>query len=547
MTPEEQSEIARRRTFAIISHPDAGKTTLTEKLLLYSGAIQLAGSVRAKKNQAAVTSDWMALERQRGISITSTVLEFAYQGYQINLLDTPGHQDFSEDTYRTLAAVDSAVMVLDRAKGIESQTRKLFQVCRLRGIPILAFVNKMDRPGLDPLALLGEIEEVLGIQAVPLNWPIGEGSTFQGIFDRERQEAYRFERTGHGQRAGTWAGIPYRDPDFAQAFPDPAVRRTLQEDLELLAGAGAAFDVELFRSGGMIPVFFGSALTNFGVQPFLDRFVSLAPPPGARHADGALVPADADHLSGFVFKVQSNMDPRHRDSIAFLRICSGRLERGMTVTHARTGRQIRLDRAARLFGQERETLEAAYAGDIVGLPNSGQYVVGDSLYTGPVIHYDEIPRFQPEHFALLRNRDIARYKNFRKGLAQLEEEGAIQVFYRLDATRKEPILAAVGMLQFEVVQFRLKTEYNVDTTLEPMEQQVVRWVQGGEAQLETLARLPYGPLWLTDREGYKVLLFRSDWEWKRYEEEHQGITLLDAASRFHPRGDTAGVPGGVAR
>ncbi len=532
MTPEEYRETTRRRTFAIISHPDAGKTTLTEKLLLYAGAIQLAGSVRGKKKQAAVTSDWMELERQRGISITSTVLEFEYENRRLNLLDTPGHEDFSEDTFRTLAAVDSAVMVLDRAKGIESQTRKLFQVCRMRGIPTFAFINKMDRPGREPLALLGEIEEVLGVRAVAINWPIGEGDRFRGIFDRERRMAHRFDRTDHGQSAGTANSYSLGEAGFVAAFPDEAERGALREELELLEGAGEVFDPGQFLQGRLVPVFFGSALTNFGVEPFLRRFVELAPPPRSRPAGGRTVAPDSEHFSGFVFKVQSNMDPKHRDSVAFLRVCSGCLDRGMTALHVRTGKPLRLDRASRLFGQERETIDCAYPGDIVGLPNPGQFVVGDTLCTGPAIHYDEIPRFPPEHFAVLRNQDVARFKNFRKGLDQLEEEGAIQVLHRPQVARREPVLAAVGRLQFDVVQFRLKAEYNVETALEPLEYRLARWVRGEEDALEELARGAYGPLWLADREGERVLLFRNEWEAKRYGEQHPEVTLLDVAARF---------------
>ncbi len=438
-------EVARRRTFAIISHPDAGKTTLTEKLLLYGGAINLAGAVRARKSQRQVTSDWMALERERGISITTAALQFDVRGYRVNLLDTPGHQDFSEDTYRTLMAVDSAVMVLDGAKGIEPQTLKLFDVCRMRHIPILTFINKMDAPARDPLALLDEIENVLHISTAAMNWPIGEASGFRGLYDFGRQEVLLFERTEHGQRRAPVQVADARDELLAALVGKDAHERFM-ETAELLAAAGTPFDRERFLAGELTPVYFGSAVNNFGVEEFLAAILELAPPPGPRvSSEGALDPASS-RFSGFVFKIQANMDPRHRDQVAFVRVCSGRFERDMAVIHPATGKEIHLSRPHRLFGGEREVLDEAYAGDIVGLSSRGVFAIGDCLADDGTLEFDPIPRFQPEYFARLSLVDISKYKQFHKGLAQLEAEGVIQVFQEPGAIRRQPVLAAVDEL-----------------------------------------------------------------------------------------------------
>jgi len=529
-------EIARRRTFAIISHPDAGKTTLTEKLLLYGGAIETAGSVRARKNQRKVTSDWMELEQQRGISVTSTVLQFEWEGVMLNLLDTPGHQDFSEDTYRTLTAADSAVMLIDNARGVEPQTRKLFQVCRDRGIPIFTFVNKLDRPGREPLDLLAEIEAVLGIAAVPVNWPLGDGPEFQGVYDRRRREVHLFERaSGGAERA------PVRVTDL----DDPALRRLLtplryerlREDLELLDVAGETLDPERVDRGELSPAFFGSAATNFGVGPFLRDFVAMAPPPAPRPADPAPVSPEEPEFRAFVFKIQANMDPNHRDRIAFARVVSGRFERDMTARNPRSGRTVRLSRAQKLFGQDRVLVEEAYPGDIVGLSNPGLFAIGDTLCTGEPVRFHGMPRFQPEQFAYLRNRDTGKYKQFQKGVDQLTEEGVVQVFYDADAARREPILAAVGMLQFEVVQFRLRAEYGVEALLEPLPARHVRWLAGDPAALRGM-RFFQGSRRVEDREGRPAALFDSDWSLDYMREHHPGVEFLsvpaDEQAAFAP-------------
>ncbi|HLF02072.1 MAG TPA: peptide chain release factor 3 [Anaerolineales bacterium] len=481
-------QIAARRTFAIISHPDAGKTTLTEKLLLYGNAIHLAGSVRARRNQRRARSDWMEIERERGISVTSTVLQFPYAGRIINLLDTPGHEDFSEDTYRTLAATDSAVMVLDAAKGIEAQTRKLFEVCKQRGLPIFTFINKMDRPARDPLDLLDEIEKGLGMHPVPLNWPIGDGPNFRGVCDRADRAVHLFDRTEHNATVAPDTVIPLHSPLLYEHLSEAEIAK-LRTDLDLLDGMGFELDPELLLHGAQTPAYFGSALTNFGVQMFLDAFVNMAPTPRPYASDGGLVEPEREGFSGFIFKIQANMNPNHRDTVVFLRVCSGRFERDMQVYHAQSGKTIRLPRPYKFFANEREVLDEAYPGDIIGLPSNGQFAIGDTLVADGKFKYALIPRFQPEYFAVLRNTDIGKQKQFQKGLAQLETEGAMQVLYDTDAYRRDPILAVVGQLQFDVVRWRLESEYGVATVLEPMSYKFSRWVEGPEAVID---RLPWG-------------------------------------------------------
>ncbi len=505
------SEIQKRRTFAIISHPDAGKTTLTEKLLLYGGAVQLAGSVTARKHQRSTTSDWMELERKRGISISSTVLQFDYAGCRINLLDTPGHKDFSEDTYRVLTAVDSVVMVIDAGKGIESQTLKLFEVCRRRGVPIFTFINKCDRPMRAPLTLLDELESVLGIGAFPVNWPIGTGFEFQGVFDRPSRQVHLFERTVGGQ---------YRAPVAVGAFDDPLIRERLSaetfaqvsEELAMLDGAGVKLSAGAVLAGKTTPVFFGSGLNNFGVQLLLDQFLAQAPPPKA-HAMG-LAEIAPEHLefSGFIFKIQANMDPRHRDRIAFVRVCSGKFERDMAVLHPRTGKKVRLSSSHKLFGNEREVINEAWPGDIIGLVGHADFGIGDTLTTDQGIVYQEIPRFTPEAFAWLHNPNTAKYKQFRTGLDQLLQEGVIQVLRLREAVSKAALLAAVGPLQFEVVQFRLESEYGAASRLEAAPWTVVRWLPAGfaEQDLDALA-LPTGARLAYDMAGNPVALFANEW------------------------------------
>ncbi len=498
-------EVRKRRTFAIISHPDAGKTTLTEKLLLYGGAIHVAGQVSARKRQRQATSDWMALERERGISITSTVLQFPYHGHTLNLLDTPGHQDFGEDTYRTLLAADSAVMLIDAAKGVEPQTKKLFAICRERGVPLFTFMNKLDRPSRDPLELLDELESVLGIGAFAMNWPLGNGPDFKGVYDRTTRTVHCFERAAHGATRAAVSMSDVSDPRL-QAMVSEPVYAAFREGIELLDGAGRRFDRAAMLRGIITPVFFGSAVTNFGVQLFLDEFVGMAPSPSPR---GGVDPGDSA-FTGFVFKIQANMDPRHRDRVAFVRVCSGEFERDMTVRNARSGAAIRLSRAMRLFADDRESLETAYAGDVVGLANPGAFALGDTLYEGKLVRFPPIPAFAPEHFAAVRSTDVAGYKSFGKGVAQLREEGAVQVFYPWGTPRTEPILGAVGELQFEVAKYRLESEYNVETRFDTQPYSLALHVEGDRAHVAR-AHLPSNAKLVEDWNGRPVVLFESEW------------------------------------
>jgi peptide chain release factor 3 len=520
-----KAEVARRRTFAIISHPDAGKTTLTEKLLLYGGAVHLAGSVKQRRDARHATSDWMALERERGISITTSVLQFPYRGYELNLLDTPGHSDFSEDTYRTLAAADCAIMLLDSAKGVESQTIKLFEVCRMRRIPIVTFVNKMDRDGRDPLDLLDEIERVLGIPASPASWPIGSGGGFQGVYDRWLHRVLLFER---GEAAAHKAAMQVSrldDPAFRGLIGDRAHDR-LSDALALLHGAGTDFNTEAFRSGELTPVFFGSALTNFGVEPFLDQFIELAPPPLPRATAAGLVSPDAPAFSGFVFKIQANMDPLHRDRVAFVRVCSGRFVRGMEVTHGRTGKRLALKRSLQFRAQERLLIEEAFAGDIVGVWDPGVLRIGDSLSEAGGIEFAGIPRFSPEHFVRLVLAEPLKRKQLKKGLDQLSEEGAVQVFFHRERLERDPILGAVGRLQFDVIQSRLKSEYDVEVRFETQPSQHARWVEGSfdPAELERRGAV----LCLLDVEGRPLLLFKNDFWLRETLERHAHLRFIAA-------------------
>lgn len=518
--------VDRRRNFAIISHPDAGKTTLTEKLLLYGGAIQQAGAVKARGEQRKVTSDWMELEKQRGISITSTVLQFDYGTTTINLLDTPGHQDFSEDTYRTLAAADNAVMLEDAAKGLEPQTRKLFEVCRMRQIPIFTFINKMDRPCRDPLSLLDEIESELGLIPWAVNWPIGSGEQFRGVIDRRSREVMLFSRAGRGQQA-TERKLSLDDPALRELVENDLLDLAVEE-LELLEAAGADLDLEAVHSGDLTPVFFGSAMTNFGVRPFLDAFLELAQRPiGRTSSDGMIDPLRED-FSGFVFKLQANMDPRHRDRVAFVRVCSGRFARDMTVKHARTGKAIRLSRPQKLFGQDREVVEDAYPGDVIGLNNPGMFAIGDTLYVGNKVEFEGIPSFSPEIFSWLRNPNPSAFKNFRKGVNELREEGAVQILYDIDESKRDPILAAVGQLQLEVVQHRLEHEYGVETRLEPLGYQVARWVTGGWPELEKLGRI-FNCKTVRDAWDRPVLLFKNEWNLNQLNQDHPEFDLSNVA------------------
>jgi peptide chain release factor 3 len=523
-----QDQIARRRTFAIISHPDAGKTTLTEKLLLYGGAVQLAGSVTARKKGRATTSDWMELEKKRGISVSSTVLQFDYDGYAVNLLDTPGHKDFSEDTYRVLTAVDAVVMVIDAAKGIEPQTRKLFEICRRRGVPIFTFINKLDRPTKDPFDLLDELESVLGIAPFPMNWPLGNGPTFKGVYDRLKQEVHLFERTPGGA---------YQAPVSVTGLSDPSVRSRLGPEvheesvaqIEMLDGAGAVFDQQAVLAGRLTPVFFGSAANNFGVKMLLDSFLARSAPPAARQAGGRVLPTDHPAFSGFVFKIQANMDPRHRDRIAFLRVCSGRFTRDLNVTLARTGQRLRVPSTHKLFGQERETVEEAYAGDVIAVVGHDELRIGDTLTEDPTISYNEIPRFAPECFSYLHATNPSQFKRFREGLEQLLQEGVVQSYSLTGSFQQAPLLAAVGPLQFEVVQYRLQSEYGAESRLESAPWEIVRWVPPTVTP-ETLAALtlPSDVRLATDALRQNVLLFPSSWALKYFESRNPDVQLTDA-------------------
>ena len=526
LTVSLSSEVSKRRNFAIISHPDAGKTTLTEKLLLYGGAIQQAGAVKARGEQRKVTSDWMEIEKQRGISITSTVLQFAYKEKTINLLDTPGHQDFSEDTYRTLAAADNAVMLEDAAKGLEPQTRKLFEVCRMRQIPIFTFINKMDRPGQEPLELLDEIESELGLSTFAVNWPIGSGELFRGVVERATKEVVLFSRAERGKQSNE-IRLKINDPELKNLVEEELLTKALEE-IEILDEAGCDLSQELILSGELTPVFFGSAMTNFGVRPFLDNFLELSQGPVARNSfDGPIVPT-RESFSGFVFKLQANMDPKHRDRVAFVRVCSGRFKKDMTVQHARTGKQIRLSRPQKIFGQDRAVVDDAYPGDVIGLNNPGMFSIGDTLFIGPRVEFEGIPCFSPEIFSWLRNPNPSAFKNFRKGVNELREEGAVQILYDKDQSKRDPILAAVGQLQLEVVQHRLASEYGVETRLEPMGYQVARWVKGGWPALEEVGRI-FNCKTVQDAWLRPVLLFKNEWNLNQLKEDHPEMELNSVA------------------
>ncbi len=520
---ELQQAVDRRRNFAIISHPDAGKTTLTEKLLLYGGAIHEAGAVKARRAQRHATSDWMEMEQQRGISITSTVLQFEYLNCQINLLDTPGHQDFSEDTYRTLAAADNAVMLIDAAKGLEPQTRKLFEVCKLRSLPIFTFVNKLDRPSRTPLELMDEIEQELGLQTYAVNYPIGTGDQFRGVYDRREQKIHLFERSLHGSREAIDTTIDLHDPRVEQLL-DKEVYYQFKDELEMIEGAGPKLDLEAVHCGQMTPVFFGSAMTNFGVEPFLNAFLDYALKPGGHTSTQGEIDPTYPEFSGFVFKLQANMDPRHRDRVAFVRVCSGRFEKDMTVSHARTGKTVRLSRPQKLFAQDREVIEEAYPGDVIGLNNPGVFAIGDTIYNGQKLEYEGIPCFSPEIFAYLRNPNPSKFKQFRKGVSELREEGAVQIMYSADDAKRDPILAAVGQLQFEVVQFRLQNEYGVETLVEFLPYTVARWVDGGWEALQKVGRI-FNTLTVKDSWERPVLLFRNEWNCQQLQTDHPELKL----------------------
>ncbi len=530
MSTELEREVARRRTFAIISHPDAGKTTLTEKLLLYGGAIHLAGSVKARRARRHATSDWMELEKERGISVTSSVLQFPYKGHAVNLLDTPGHQDFSEDTYRTLTAADCAVMLIDAAKGVEPQTIKLFKVCRLRQIPIFTFVNKLDRYGKEPLELMDELEKVLGIRAWPMNWPIGSGPEFRGVYDRRAKVVHVFcGDESHGEQQVDERIVPLDSDDIRSVLTE-AERSKLKDDIELLDVGGDELTREKCDRGEITPMFFGSAMTNFGVRPFLDAFLELAPPPTARPSKAGPISPTRDAFSGFVFKIQANMDPSHRDRIAFLRVVSGRYVKGMSAFHVRLGKEVRLAKPSQFMADARTAIEDAWPGDVIGLFDPGLYRIGDSLVEKGDFEFEGVPRFSPEHFAIVRSKDPMRRKQMEKGLEQLAEEGTVQIFQQLQMGMKDPIVGVVGALQFEVLQYRLEHEYGAQIVLDRLPYTHARWVVGQfdpkqfdwEGNRQTVQ----------DRDGLPLVLFRDDWALNHAEEKHPELKFLSEAPQL---------------
>ena len=520
-----EQEIKRRRTFAIISHPDAGKTTLTEKFLLYGGAIALAGSVKGKKTAKHAVSDWMEIEKQRGISVTSSVMQFQYNDYCINILDTPGHQDFSEDTYRTLMAADSAVMVIDASKGVENQTRKLFKVCVMRHIPIFTFINKMDRESRNPFDLLEQIEQELGIQTYPVNWPIGCGKEFKGVFDREKRHILSFE-ANNGQHEVKATEVDLHSPEL-DGLIGTENRNTLLEDVELLDGASDAFDLKAVQEGRLSPVFFGSALTNFGVEPFLERFLELTPPPLPRYAGGQEIDPYDENFSAFVFKIQANMNKAHRDRITFLRICSGKFERDMEVLHVQGNKKMRLSQPQQIMAQEREIINEAYAGDIIGVFDPGIFSIGDTVCSpGKRFEFEGIPTFAPEHFARIRHKDTMKRKQFVKGTTQIAQEGAIQIFHEPFSGMEEVIVGVVGVLQFEVFEHRMKNEYNVDIIREGLPYQYIRWVSKSPVPVQEL-HLSSDTKIVQDFHDNYLLIFISEWNIRWALEKNDGLELAE--------------------
>jgi peptide chain release factor 3 len=523
MTLPLPQEIARRRTFAIISHPDAGKTTLTEKLLLFGGAIQLAGAVKARGEQRRARSDWMKVERERGISVTASAMTFEYEGHVLNLLDTPGHQDFSEDTYRTLTAVDSAVMVLDAARGIETQTRKLFEVCRLRNVPIITFVNKLDREGREPFELMDEVERDLALQVVPMSWPIGMGRSFLGCYDLARDRLLLSERSRERLAED---GIECRgldDPKLDELLPESSAK-TLRDDVTMARGLCPAFDLAEYRAGHQTPMFFGSAITSFGVRELIRGLCELAPPPGSRKARERVVEPGENRVTGFVFKVQANMDPKHRDRVAFLRLCSGHFRRGMKLTHVRSGEKLAVHNPVLFLAQDRELAEDAFAGDVIGIPNHGKLGIGDALTEGETLAFTGIPSFAPELLQRVRPTDPLRAKHLGRALEQLAEEGAARVFRPRIGTSH--IVGVVGALQFDVLADRIKNEYDVPVVFESAGLYTARWVESDDAQ--TLARFASAndAYIADDHQGALVFLARNAWHLETTEKESPGVRFL---------------------
>ncbi len=517
-------EVNRRRTFAIISHPDAGKTTLTEKFLLYGGAIREAGSVKSRRSQKHAVSDWMEIEKQRGISVTSSVLQFEYNNFCINILDTPGHQDFSEDTYRTLMAADSAVMVIDCAKGVEPQTKKLFQVCKMRGIPIFTFINKLDRMGKDPFELLEEIENVLGIKSYAMNWPIGAGKDFKGVYKRNEKQIELFNDSNHGQSIAKTVTGDFDNVEVKEILGDH-LHGQLVDEIELLDEAGDAFNKDEILEGELTPVFFGSALTNFGVEPFLEEFLKITMPPTARYSDGNEIDPKSDNFTGFIFKIQANMDPAHRDRIAFLRICSGVFEKGMQVNNVKKNKKVKLAQPQQFLAQDRLIVENAYPGDIIGIHDPGIFNIGDTLCGNQEkIMYDQIPSFAPEHFAKVFTKNSMKRKQFLKGITQLAEEGTIQVFKRPNIGVEELIVGVVGALQFEVLEYRLKHEYGVDIKVEKQTYRHIRWIKPGSVDPEKID-MTMDTILVENEDKEPVLLFTSEWSVRQIEDRNKTMEL----------------------
>ena len=523
-----RKEIEKRRTFAIISHPDAGKTTLTEKFLLYGGAINLAGSVKGKATARHAVSDWMEIEKERGISVTSSVLQFNYEGYCINILDTPGHEDFSEDTYRTLMAADSAVMVIDASKGVEKQTIKLFKVCVMRHIPIFTFINKMDREANDPFELLDEIESVLGIATCPINWPIGCGKEFKGVYDRKEKNVSLFKAAMNGQKEVDTEIVDASDEAVLKDRIGDAFYDKLQEDIELLDGASAEFDQEMVSAGDLTPVFFGSALTNFGVQTFLEHFLSMTTSPLPRKSDQGVIDPFTEDFSAFVFKIQANMNKAHRDRIAFMRICSGKFEAGMEANHVQGGKKIRLSQPQQMMAEERHIVDEAYAGDIIGVFDPGIFSIGDTICkSNKKFAFEGIPTFAPEHFARVRQLDTMKRKQFIKGINQIAQEGAIQIFQEFNTGMEEIIVGVVGVLQFEVLEYRLKNEYGVDIRLEPLPYEHIRWIENPE-EIDVNRIVGTSDMKkIKDLKGNPLLVFANSWSVNMVLERNEGLKLSE--------------------
>lgn len=520
-----EDEIKRRRTFAIISHPDAGKTTLTEKFLLYGGAIAQAGAVKGKKNSRHAVSDWMEIEKQRGISVTSSVMQFQYKNYCINILDTPGHQDFSEDTYRTLMAADSAVMVIDASKGVENQTRKLFKVCVMRHIPIFTFVNKMDRESRNPFDLMEQIESELGIQTYPVNWPIGSGKEFKGVYDRDKKHIISFEASG-GQHQVAATEVDLSDPSLDSLIGED-LHSTLCDDIELLDGASYEFDIEKVRKGDLSPVFFGSALTNFGVEPFLENFLEMTTSPTPRNSSAGIIDPFDPEFSAFVFKIQANMNKAHRDRITFLRICSGKFDKDMEVLHVQGNKKLRLSQPQQIMAQEREIIDEAYAGDIIGVFDPGIFAIGDTICSPKKkFEFESIPTFAPEHFMRVRQKDTLKRKQFVKGTTQIAQEGAIQIFHEPDSGMEEVIVGVVGVLQLEVFEYRMKNEYNVDLFKEGLPYSYIRWIDNKDIDPKTLKLSSDTKLVKDFRDNY-LLLFTSEWNIRWALERNEGLELSE--------------------